>query len=288
MGSFYHKLTQFYPDSWISPQGNAILIVDDDPRLRQTVKELLSDMGYSVIVAADRKEALTLIDKEPYQVALLDMRLPDVRGQASEDEGFRLLDELLGRYPDRPVIFMTAYTSRDTIIEAMRLGAYFYLDKEQGFFKELPVVLGRALAGLTMERQAAMNDGQKRAEAVGLLERAKQETDANAKGRHLEELALLIFADVEGFRPLPRVRGNADEVDIVVVNSRDDGFWRAEGKYLLVECRNRKKKAEPKDINDFRTKMATRYRTQLGFFSACRASPPGSPPTWTKTALARR
>ena len=78
-----------------------ILVVDDDPALREMVSEVLQDAGYEVEVAADGEEALRLIEDVPPRLLILDIQMPRVDGPA-------LARELRARLRDLPVIVMTA------------------------------------------------------------------------------------------------------------------------------------------------------------------------------------
>jgi two-component system, NtrC family, response regulator AtoC len=99
-----------------------ILIIDDEPSLRQTVSMILGEEGYEVHLASDGKEGLAkAIELEP-DVVLTDVRMPGMPGM-----------EFLERYRagggDALVIVMTAYGSTELAIEAMKKGAYDYVPK---------------------------------------------------------------------------------------------------------------------------------------------------------------
>jgi len=99
-----------------------ILIVDDEPIKRSVMDERLTDKGYQVVSVANPLEAEPHLKKERFDVVLTDLRMP---GQ----DGISFLRELKSRREDQAVIVMTAYGTVGTALEAMKLGAFDYLQK---------------------------------------------------------------------------------------------------------------------------------------------------------------
>jgi two-component system response regulator AtoC len=99
-----------------------ILIVDDDPGLRESLELVLAAEGYEVVGAQNADEALGQLAHRPVDVVLCDLRMPGM-------SGMELLPELVRRLPGATVIMMSAYGSADLAIEAMKRGAYDYLAK---------------------------------------------------------------------------------------------------------------------------------------------------------------
>jgi two-component system response regulator PilR (NtrC family) len=99
-----------------------ILIVDDEPSMREMLRIVLRRDGYDVIVAENGKQAIEHLRREPVDLLLSDIRMPDVSGvdvlRAAKD---------LNR--DVVAFMMTAFASTETAVEAMRLGAVDYLTK---------------------------------------------------------------------------------------------------------------------------------------------------------------
>ena len=114
-----------------------ILIVDDEALIRKSLAQILSRKGYEVESAASAAEARRLYSPGEFALVLLDLRLPDA-------SGIDLLKEFRAAQPDLLVILMTAYGSVETAVEAMRLGAYDYVNKP---FKsrEIEVIVKLAL-----------------------------------------------------------------------------------------------------------------------------------------------
>jgi DNA-binding NtrC family response regulator len=99
-----------------------ILIVDDEPEIRQTLFDGLSNNGYTIFLAEDGEGALRLFDQRPFDLVVLDVRLPD-------RDGVQLLETIKNRSAETPVIMMSGYGTTQNAIEAMRKGAFDYLLK---------------------------------------------------------------------------------------------------------------------------------------------------------------
>ncbi len=99
-----------------------VLVVDDDQAVRSLVSELLRDAGYEVIEAEDGHSALALVADRDVDVVVSEITMPDLNG-------IELLRTLREREQDVPVLLMTGGPARETVIEAVELGALRYLVK---------------------------------------------------------------------------------------------------------------------------------------------------------------
>ncbi len=99
-----------------------ILVVDDDPQLRNSFEKLLSEEGYHVIGAASGESGLEIVRRDPPDLVILDVRLPGMNGL----ETFERIQEI---NPKLPVIIMTAYGTTDLAIQATKLGAFDFMLK---------------------------------------------------------------------------------------------------------------------------------------------------------------
>jgi len=102
-----------------------ILIVDDDAVVRSSYLRSLEGLSCDVGTASNGEEALHTMARSPYDVVLLDMRMP---GQ----DGLSVLRIIKQKWPESEVIIITGYPSVENAKEAVRLGAYDYVAKPVG------------------------------------------------------------------------------------------------------------------------------------------------------------
>ncbi|HVU34481.1 MAG TPA: sigma-54 dependent transcriptional regulator [Opitutaceae bacterium] len=120
----------------------SVLIVDDEKHTREGLQQALSE-NYDVTVSANVDEAFNLLDAQPFDVVLTDLRMPG-------KSGMKVIDKALA-LPNRPaVLMMTAYGSIDTAVEAMKRGAIDFLTKPVNI-ERLEVLIQRALKTKTLE-----------------------------------------------------------------------------------------------------------------------------------------
>ncbi len=114
-----------------------ILIVDDEEPQRQQLSGFLKKQGFSVATAESGMEAMRLCKDKSFEVALIDLKMPGM-------DGIELLNKLKESNPEVQVIMMTAYGSVETAVEAMKLGAYHYVNKPINL-EELKLNINKAL-----------------------------------------------------------------------------------------------------------------------------------------------
>jgi DNA-binding NtrC family response regulator len=99
-----------------------VLIVDDEEQMRELLAKVLEKNGYQVTTAGDGGQALALLEKEPMDLVVTDVRMPGLDGM----EALRAIKELS---PEIVVIIMTAFGSIDQAVQAVKEGAYDYINK---------------------------------------------------------------------------------------------------------------------------------------------------------------
>ncbi|MGO9008170.1 MAG: response regulator [Beijerinckiaceae bacterium] len=104
---------------------NRILVVDDDEVVRWSYLRSLQSLSCNVAAASDGEEALQTMEQHPFDVVLLDMRMP---GQ----DGLSVLRAIKQKWPESEVVIITGYPTVDSAKEAVRLGAYDYVAKPVG------------------------------------------------------------------------------------------------------------------------------------------------------------
>ncbi|HZU91509.1 MAG TPA: sigma-54 dependent transcriptional regulator [Stellaceae bacterium] len=124
-----------------------ILIVDDEADIRMLIAEVLKDEGYATREAADSKEALAAIRSRQPTLAILDIWL-----QESELDGIEILKRLHAEMPWVPVVMISGHGTIETAVEAIKIGAYDFLEKP---FKadRLLLVVARAIEAAQLRRE---------------------------------------------------------------------------------------------------------------------------------------
>ena len=131
----------------------SVLVVDDEEGVRDFLVEVLETSGYEVRSAPDGDAALAMIAQHSFHVVVTDLRMPGT-------DGLQLLKRVKADSPEVEVIVLTAHGTVGTAVEAMKCGAFEYLQKPLGGPDELRITVARAL-----ERRAMLDQ----------IERAKRE-----------------------------------------------------------------------------------------------------------------
>ena len=105
-----------------SNSGTRILVIDDEASIRESLEVLLTLEGYTVQLAVDGERGLEMLEQNSYDLTLLDLAMP---GQS----GLELLPQIHERYPELPVVMITAYGTVDNVVEAIRAGAENFVQK---------------------------------------------------------------------------------------------------------------------------------------------------------------
>ena len=99
-----------------------VLVVDDEERFRTTLAKMLATEGLPVVARGSGREALTELQRQAFDVILLDLRMPDM-------DGLTTLKEVKKVSPETEVIILTGHASLDAAMEIINLGGYDYLLK---------------------------------------------------------------------------------------------------------------------------------------------------------------
>ncbi len=124
-----------------------ILVTDDEKAHRLMLRGHLEDSGYQVLEAGDGLEALGILQNNHVDLVLLDLMMPRL-------DGIQTLPKLLAMVPDLPVIMMTAYSTLESAVTALKMGATDYLAKPLDM-EELLLKLNRSLKESKLSRQVA-------------------------------------------------------------------------------------------------------------------------------------
>ena len=124
-----------------------ILIVDDERDIRELVAEILRDEGYSTRLAQNSDEAMTAVQADPPMLMILDLWLKD-----SRLDGIGILMAVKREYPDIPVVIISGHATVDIAVEAIKGGAYDFIEKPFNI-DQLLVVVGRAMEASRLRRE---------------------------------------------------------------------------------------------------------------------------------------
>jgi DNA-binding NtrC family response regulator len=117
--------------------GKTILIVDDEPNAVKVLSAILREEGYRILESTDVDSAVGIVRRESVDAIITDLKMPG-------KDGFELFQYVSDNNPDIPVVFLTAYGTVDSAVNAMRSGAFYYFIKPPDYAK-LKDVLTRAL-----------------------------------------------------------------------------------------------------------------------------------------------
>ena len=101
-----------------------ILIIDDNPDIRNILNDLISDAGYETRIAANYNQALNEIDKKLPDVAIIDVKL-----DKGDNDGIELLNHIKNKNKDIPVIIISGHANIEMAIKSLKSGAFEFLEK---------------------------------------------------------------------------------------------------------------------------------------------------------------
>jgi len=99
-----------------------ILVVDDEPIVCESCKRILDEEGYEVDVAFSGQEAFEKMKRDTYDIVITDLKMPGI-------DGMEVLKTFRSEYPETMVIMITGFSTVETAVEAMKLGAFDYIPK---------------------------------------------------------------------------------------------------------------------------------------------------------------
>ena len=124
---------------------DAILVVDDEPDMRNLLKDILEDESYRVVLAHDGQEALKRLEGGEFFVVVSDLRMKGM-------DGLELLHQVVSKHPGCNLIMMTAFGTVETAVDAMKQGAFDYLTKPIKT-DELLVTVDKAMREAMLRRE---------------------------------------------------------------------------------------------------------------------------------------
>ena len=99
-----------------------ILVIDDEAIVRMSCERTLVPEGYDVRLATNGRDGIGFMEKEKFSLVLLDLKMPDM-------DGIEVLNKINTTWPDTKVVMVTGYSTVETAVQALRLGAYNFIEK---------------------------------------------------------------------------------------------------------------------------------------------------------------
>jgi two-component system response regulator AtoC len=236
---------------------SSVLLVDDEPKLRARLQAALADEGLEVVAAGDAREARRLLAARLFDVLVVDNLMPDMTG-------LDLIRDLARTMPEaeRPqIVMMTAYATVESAIEAMKLGAFDYLQKPFEV-DELIVVVRRALehGRLRLHHRYLLGEREEEFQHYGIVGRSRRmqevirtaELVAESKSTVLimgetgtgKELVARAIHDRSAQRDMPLIKVNCAAIPETLLESELFGHVRGaftgataskKGKFALAD-----------------------------------------------------
>jgi two-component system NtrC family response regulator len=197
-----------------------ILLVEDDDSLREVLAFNLGDAGFEVDAVADGREGLETFDQDHHDVIITDLRMPEV-------DGMELLTEIRDRDPAAVVLVVTAYGNTERAVEAMRRGAFHYVEKPVNK-KTLQAVVEKAVEYRQLRRE------NRELKAVG-EGRSAEETTIVAASPAMNEV-LQTVDKVADSDATVLIRGDSGTGKELVARAIHHRSGRRESPFVPVNC----------------------------------------------------
>ena len=196
-----------------------LLIADDDPVALALLAEVLAGEGYAVRAASGGAACLELAAREPFELAIVDLRMPDM-------DGLEVIRRLAVIRPGIPIIILTAFAGIDTAIEAIRSGATDYLSKPFRM-EQITIAVRRILESKRLARENVQYR-QERADRFGVRNLIGQSPA-------MVEVYKLV-ARVAGLDTTVLIQGETGTGKELVARAIHHASPRADGPFVVVDC----------------------------------------------------
>jgi DNA-binding NtrC family response regulator len=196
-----------------------VLVVDDEPKVAETLRDLLAAAGYEVTTAASGEDGIELVRSRLFDAAVIDLRMPGM-------DGIKLLRLIKEHAPVIEVIVMTADPTVDTAVEALKQGAFDYIGKPLNL-DELQHLMARL-----MEKSELRREVKSLRTALGQLVAARELIGAASAMRQLKSL-IDRAAPTNSAVLIEGESGTGKELIAAAIHR---GSPRAKGPFIPVNC----------------------------------------------------
>ena len=193
-----------------------ILVIDDERAIRNTLKEILEYEKYQVDLAENAAAALQHIKNNEYNIILCDIKMPDT-------DGLELLPQITEKQPDAPVVMISGHGNIDTAVEAIKKGAYDFIEKPLDL-NRLLITIRNALdkSNLVSETKTLRKKVNQKYEIIGNSEAIKNILEITDKVAPTDAKVLITGAN-----------GSGKEL---IARRLHDLSNRAQGPFIEVNC----------------------------------------------------
>jgi DNA-binding NtrC family response regulator len=199
--------------------GGRVLVVDDEPSAVRVLSAILEQEGYDVFSAMNVAEAKGVLARDDVDAVITDMKMPD-------GDGLHLYEHIKGTFPEIPVIFLTAYGTVESAVNAMNKGAFYYFVKPPDYLS-LKSILARAveqrqLKKELMQLRRRLSEGSKYRALVG-------------KSSEIQK----VYDLVEAIKDSPSsvlVNGETGSGKEVIARALHFGSSRRDAPFVAVNC----------------------------------------------------
>lgn len=205
---------------------NSVLVVDDETVLAAVMGDYLGRHGYAVYVKSSGEEALKVIDREPPDIVVLDYRLPRM-------DGVEVLRRIKETHPEIEVIMLTAHGSVESAVEAMKLGAFDYINKPVDL-EELRLVIAKALQ--SMRQSHELDYLRSRADRKNPSHEIVGSSEPIVKIKRLIDQIASIEATSGREAPAILITGETGTGKQLVARSIHASSSRAKGPFVEINC----------------------------------------------------
>jgi NtrC-family two-component system response regulator AlgB len=199
--------------------GPRVLVVDDEKNIRATLALSLESDGCRVTAVASGDAALAALEREPFEIAFLDLRLGD-------ESGLDLLPRLVAAQPELAIVVITAYATVETAVEAMRRGARDYLTKPF-----TPAEIRHRVEKITERRALVRQIADLEARLAETSPESEPRSDSPAMRAVLETLTRVAASDVALL-----LRGESGTGKTVLARALHRRSARRDAPFVVVNC----------------------------------------------------
>ncbi len=194
-----------------------ILVVDDNELFRDSIVETLHRLGFLIDAAQDGPTALKKIDASQYDLVISDMKMPGM-------SGIELLENIKANHPDIPFLIITAYGAIETAVEAMKKGAYDFLQKSDSLIRELELTVDR-----TLKYQSLINENRNLRSALN------KQFDFIGNNNNMNDIRSMISSVAES-RSTVLITGESGTGKELIARAIHFQSKRNSGPFIKVNC----------------------------------------------------